>query len=140
MFEIRAHNLLCIQGFVGMGYSDKFIKNMSSVVMQLNNSPDQVIKVTTSPDHICEACPHLSNSGCTLKGDGHEKHMRFQDLEVLQRLGLRNDEEMKWIDITKRISEKIEGRDLKHICAGCPWLESGVCAKGIDTLKFKEWI
>lgn len=134
MLEIRAHNLLCIQGFVGMGYSDKFVDNMTKIVNQLQKFPEALVKITLSPDYICNACPHLSHTGCTLQGEGHEKHMRLQDEVVLKRLGLKEGEEVKWQNIKKRISERIKGRDLTHICHNCPWLPTGVCAKGIDRL------
>lgn len=135
MIEIRAHNLLCIQGFVGMGYSEKFVDNMSEIVKALRKNPKTKVKITISPDSICAACPHLSKTGCTLKGEGHESHMRTQDLDVLHRLQFKQNDEVKWHKITEQISKNIISSELKNICKGCPWLPSGLCATGIDRIK-----
>lgn len=134
MIEIRAHNLLCIQGFVGMGYSEKFVENMSEIVKVLRKNPKTKIKITISPDLICSSCPHLSKYGCTLRGEGHESHMRAQDLDVLDRLQFKQNDEVTWHEIENHISKNIIGANLQNICKDCPWLPSGVCARGIDRL------
>ena len=60
--ELRAHNLLCIQGFVGKGYSPEFVANMTRVIESLGN--DAPVTVTASPDVLCSACPNLTDAGC----------------------------------------------------------------------------
>lgn len=134
MLEIRAHNLLCIQGFIGLGYSEKFVANMTKIVDELRSNPETKVKISVSPDNICSACPHLSDQGCTLKGEGHELHMRRQDLDVLKRLGCKEGEALQWSEIIRRIAKNITGSELTKICGQCPWLPSGLCARGIDRL------
>ena len=112
-----------------------FVESIPKLVDLLGTRPETKVKIAVSPDDICSACPHLSNQGCTLKGKGHESHMRQQDMDVLRRLKLKEGEEIRWIEITNRISKNIATDKLHIICKGCPWLPSGLCAKGIDRLK-----
>ena len=64
--KLRGHNLLCIQGFVGKGYSPEFVANMTRVVEALGDAAP--VTVIDAPDDLCTACPHLRASGCSLRG------------------------------------------------------------------------
>jgi len=59
--ELRAHNLLCIQGFVGKGYSPEFVANMTRVIESLGD--ETRVTVIAAPDALCSACPNLADSG-----------------------------------------------------------------------------
>ena len=84
--RIRGHNLLCIQGFVGKGYSPEFVANMTRVVESLGD--DVEVTVVDRPDVLCEACPNLAASGCTLHGEGSERGIFSQDQDVMAGPGL----------------------------------------------------
>ncbi len=126
--RIRAHNLLCIQGFVGKGYSPEFVANMTRVIEAL---PGSDVTVVDSPDALCEACPNLSGSGCTLHGNGTEESIVRQDRDVLGRLGLEAGEALAWNEILVRIRERVAPDDLDDICGKCPWLPLGHCREGL---------
>ena len=38
--RLRGHNLLCIQGFVGKGYSPEFVDNMTRAVQSLDDAAE----------------------------------------------------------------------------------------------------
>lgn len=81
---LRAHHLLCLQGYQGYGYDEKFKKNMDKVFYQLNihnnniknNYNDDgnedkdneniknIIILTDSPDDLCSYCPNLIDNKC----------------------------------------------------------------------------
>ena len=58
--KLRAHNLLCIQGFVGKGYSPEFVANMKRIVGGLLGRTE--VTVVEEPDGLCSACPNLRAS------------------------------------------------------------------------------
>jgi hypothetical protein len=109
--RIRAHNLLCIQGFVGKGYSPAFVANMTRVVAALDG--DAQVTVTDEPDALCASCPNLAASGCALHGEGTERGS----------------------DVLARIAAHVAPSDLDAICGACPWLPLGHCRAGLARLK-----
>lgn len=131
---VRAHTLLCLQGFRGEGYSPAFVENMEAIHYRLSIDPKRLVRVIARPDAICDACPHLHPDGCHLKGPGFEKAMKRQDQEVMVRLGISEGEALPWEEILHRIAARIEGEDLGAICGSCPWLPLGYCREGIDAL------
>ena len=56
---LRGHHLLCLQGFQGYGYDDKFVKNMS-YINNLRKSENTTVSITNKADDICRCCPNLS--------------------------------------------------------------------------------
>jgi len=131
---IRAHTLLCLQGFRGEGYSPVFVENMGTIHRRLSADPKTLVRVVARPDAICDACPHLHPDGCRLKGRGFEKAMKRQDQEVMLRLGIAEGEVLPWEEVLHRIAGGVEGGDLDAICGGCPWLPLGYCREGVDAL------
>lgn len=130
--RIRAHNLLCIQGFVGKGYSPEFVANMSRVVESLDD--DAPVTIVDRPDALCDACPNLTGDGCALHGPGTERGIVVQDRDVLRRLGLQADATVAWGEILRRIRTRVAPDDLDAICGTCPWLPLGHCKAGLRRL------
>jgi len=131
---LRAHNLLCLQGFRGEGYSEGFIAHMSGVHERLRADPSTRLRLLDAPDTLCDHCPHLLAGGCTLGGSDHEAHMQAQDREVLRRLGLEAGVVVTWREVLERVAQRVAGRDLPALCTTCPWLPLGWCARGLDAL------
>lgn len=133
--RLRAHTLLCLQGFRGKGYSPGFVENMASVHRALTEHPESWVEVLASPDVVCGACPHQQTSGCTLNGDQSEEEMRDQDRVVLEKLGLEAGSHVCWREILERIRRSVGGDDLPSICGTCRWLPLGYCREGINQLR-----
>ncbi|MHC4959724.1 MAG: DUF1284 domain-containing protein [Planctomycetota bacterium] len=131
--RIRAHNLLCIQGFQGKGYSPEFIANMRRVVESLE--ADTEVTVVDVPDVLCSACPNLVEDGCALGGAGAERGIANQDREVMRRLRLEAGASIKWGEIVERIRTSVAPGDLDTICGTCPWLSLGHCRDGVARLR-----
>jgi hypothetical protein len=130
--KLRGHNLLCIQGFVGKGYSDEFVANMTGVIGSLDEASQ--VTVVVEPDALCGACPHLRHSGCALHGAGSEEGIRSQDRGVLGRLGISNGETLSWGEILERIRGRVAPGDLDTLCGSCPWLPMSHCKAGLRHL------
>ena len=57
--RLRGHNLLCIQGFVGKGYSPEFVANMTRVVDSLGRNAR--IEVVAEPDDLSAKTGEIAN-------------------------------------------------------------------------------
>ena len=132
---IRAHTLLCLQGFRGEGYSAEFVDNMAAIHQRLADDPAQWVEIKDAPDAMCGACPHLLPMGCSLHGTESEPHMQAQDHDVLVRLGLHVGDRLPWADILDRIRTSLTGESLTNICGQCRWLSLGYCRDGIERLR-----
>ena len=133
--RLRAHTLLCLQGFRGEGYSAGFVENMTAIHRRLTDNPFQWVEIIATPDAMCGACPHLALSGCSLHGEGSEPGMQAQDRDVLARLGLHEGDHMTWGEVLDRIRTSLTGQSLTDICGSCQWLSLGYCRDGIDVLR-----
>ena len=131
--RIRGHNLLCIQGFVGKGYSPEFVANMTRVVDSLGGNAE--VTVIDEPDVLCAACPNLAENGCTLHGVRTEHGIVHQDRDVMACLGIAAGETLSWDDLLARIRRSVAPDDLDAICGGCPWLPLGHCKAGLRGLR-----
>ncbi len=132
--EIRAHHLLCILGFRGLGYSQEFIVKMGKVVKELDTNATFPITVIAECDVICVSCPHNKSNKCLKEADS-EVTVKNRDLEVLQRLGFEVGAQMPAAEAWTRIREKLTLRDVAEICQGCEWLKFGHCAQGLNRLR-----
>lgn len=62
---LRPHHLLCLQSFVGHGYSEEFVREMAYVKQQLMPTPHASIELVHGPDMLCRHCPNCVNGCCT---------------------------------------------------------------------------
>jgi uncharacterized protein len=132
---LRAHHILCIQGFRGEGYSEKFVANFASIVEQLNTYKDTQVKLIAGPDDICYCCPHLGAEGCYRSGNAAERVSQKMDTRVLDILGLNPGITLSWEEILQQLRAKIGAKELVHICWSCPWLFYNYCLIGLKNLK-----
>ncbi|RZN46238.1 DUF1284 domain-containing protein [archaeon] len=131
--RIRAHHLLCIQGFQGYGYSDVFIKHMATVIAQLHMNPE--ITITDSLDEICGACPHNDGQRCIKCG---ESVVRI-DHTVLEMI--HTSQGSSWhasdaIELTRSRFATME--DVNRVCGTCQWRKQCAFYMGIKKREEKE--
>jgi hypothetical protein len=132
--KIRAHHLLCLLGFRGLGYSQGFITNMGKVVEKVGSNSTFPITLVVECDIICTSCPHNKGGKC-LKEINSESRVKTQDLEVLHRLGFEVGAQMPAVKAWMRIKERLQVKDMAEICGDCEWLGLGYCAEGLERLK-----
>jgi len=66
--RLRFHHIVCLQGFVGYGYSDSFTRNLQSVVEKIADGyTNRILKLTFSPDEVCMLCPNLIDGMCKME-------------------------------------------------------------------------
>lgn len=123
--RLRGHHLLCLLGFRGMGYSERFTANMRDIYETLRRNPDTIVTVVSGPDDLCAYFPEDRPCHC----DNDTVHRR--DEIVLRHLNIRTGERLSWREILQRIRAHVQPEHLPVWCAGCPWLGYGVCEEGV---------
>ncbi len=116
--KIRAHHLLCIQGFQGLGYSKEFVENMNNVIEFLKSSPDQKIQITADCDVLCAYCPHNIQGKCVQSSDSNKNVMQM-DFDVLKTIDLDLDTTIKAIDAFQHVKKNINSVNIYKICRSC---------------------
>ncbi|MEM7644473.1 MAG: DUF1284 domain-containing protein [Pseudomonadota bacterium] len=131
--RLRPHHVLCSIGFEGHGYDAPFTANMVRLVMGILRAPsglDEEILITKQADAICAPCPNRVGLGCEF----HSK-ISMLDENHAKALDLSAGLQLTWGDALERVKQRVEPDDLDHLCAGCRWLESGMCKKALSQLK-----
>jgi len=130
--QFRPHHFLCALGFEGKGYSGSFTANMAAIVVDGLRGPKgdgQVITVTQYTDDICAPCPKRRGRLCTDQGQ-----IARLDRAHGQALDLRAGDTLTWAEAQKRMAMLVPD-DLDRICAGCRWLEMGMCKSALARLR-----
>ena len=112
--SLRPHHLLCLQNFVGEGYSGGFTTGMAGVHKRLMADPSARIRLKEGTDQICAGCPNRAGDVCTSgKPDRYDK-------EVLERTGLAVGDCLTWQEALEKALPL--NRDcLPEICGDCQW-------------------
>lgn len=120
--KIRAHHLLCLQGFQGHGYDTHFSNHLDSILKNIDKNFYHIkLEISDSADSICEACPHLNHGTCHRKTDA-EKRIKKMDQLVLDKLGLANPTTWNADALFALTNARFSAREtLKEICEGCEW-------------------
>jgi uncharacterized protein len=116
MITLRAHHLLCMQGFQGLGYSPAFVDNMALILEKIKQNPAIKCKIVTGCDDICFKCPHCKNNRCT-KTENSETNIKKFDAEVLKLINL----EPGIVLLVKEVFEKTSNITTPSDCLTCGW-------------------
>ncbi|UZQ50374.1 DUF1284 domain-containing protein [Clostridium kluyveri] len=127
MLTLRAHHLLCIQGYKGYGYSKNFTENMDKIICQLKKDTFTRIKVISGVDEICSCCPNNTEE----KLCRYEIKIKSIDKKILNLLDLNLNEIYTYKYILDTIHEKINHKIFENICGTCQWFKYGYCQKGL---------
>ena len=80
--RLRPHHLLCLQTFVGHGYSPDFTKHMTYVKSLLTADPNTAITLVAGPDDLCGHCPNCVDGSCTSPKPAVFDHLVGQKLHL----------------------------------------------------------
>lgn len=119
VIEIRAHHLLCMQGFQGYGYNQGFQSNLEKIINYLDFNLHCRLKVVADADVICLKCPHLEDGHCNRYSS---PAIRDMDLKVLKKL----DIETCAIEPAQKLLTEVKTwniHDLYDVCGECSWKE-----------------
>ena len=121
-FKIRAHHLLCMQGFQGLGYNPDFVQNFKNILEKVHDDfYETEFEVTDAIDSLCAPCPHHQQGLCQKDAEAQER-MQKMDRVVLQKLEIKNGSrrtaESLFALANARLSTTTE---VKDICGHCEW-------------------
>lgn len=124
--KLRAHHILCMLGFRGLGYSAGFVENFVRVKESAKGS---VVELVDGGDAICAACPNFDGR-CT-KGEAEVRAMDAVVLALFEyQIGAKVDFE------AAMLKAKVVPHETRlAICSGCEWLEHCGLDHGKDTHK-----
>lgn len=127
MLTLRAHHLLCIQGYRGYGYSKDFTKNMGKIVYTLKKDPSTQVKIIAKTDILCSCCPHnIDDKSCE-----HQYKVDHLDKKVLDLFQIEKNKVYYYRDLLDIIRKKITYESFKNICSICQWFNYGYCKEGL---------
>lgn len=115
--KIRAHHLLCMRHFRGLGYSPAFVANFQRVLKTVHEAT-----LVTQTDVICQACPHHQD-GCTKDGKMSEAIARKMDQKVLTALQLTENTIMPINELNQIIDNTLDSTLFRELCGECTWFE-----------------
>jgi len=118
--RIRAHHLLCIQGYQGYGYSSGFADGFGMTRDTLYGN-DPIIRIIEGVDDICSVCPNLHEGQCS----EYSGKVLLMDRTILGLLGISNGTTMRFKEALDLVRSHLTEKDIKEICNGCRW--KGVC-------------
>ncbi len=121
--KIRAHHLLCMQGFQGYGYSEDFSKNMAKIIENFKSTPEYEIEIVIESDAICACCPHDVDGNCH-ENQGSDKKINAMDTRVLKKLEIQAGSIFEVEEIFNIINKKLKTQsEAIEICRDCKWSE-----------------
>lgn len=128
----RPHHILCSIGFRGKGYSDAFTANMSAIVdgrLRAQYGDDVMIEIVGATDDICTPCPKRRGALCET-----QDKINTLDARHAHALGLFVGTCLSWAEAKQRVIKRVPSGSLGQICAGCQWLEHGMCEDALAKL------
>lgn len=128
----RPHHLLCSLGFQGKGYSPGFVANMTAIVDGRLRAPGGdavVIEITGGTDDICGPCPRRRGTLCEA-----QDQIATIDARHARALGLFAGTRLSWGEARRRMLKRVPPGALTELCAGCQWLELGLCERALTAL------
>lgn len=112
IINLRGHHLLCLQGYQGYGYDQKFKENMDKIFNSIKE--DVTIKLINDIDDLCSYCPNLEEC----------KDIEKKDDELIKIANLEINKEYSSKELFKIVNKNIKTKnDLEIICKNCQWTE-----------------
>lgn len=119
ILKIRAHHLLCMQGFQGYGYSDRFVEHMCEIVKYIKNNPKFKIMIVDYCDSICSECKNNIDRVCS-----NCENVDNMDRRLLHKLKLNSGKVIIVQEVMSLVKNKFQSQqDAYEICGECIWSE-----------------
>lgn len=118
LIRIRAHHLLCLQGFQGYGYDQEFTMRMGEIIRSLKSNPSTKIQIVTDADDICISCPKLVEKYCV----DHSK-IKIMDSIIIGNISLEENQICTIKAALQIIDTELSSKAIKTVCQGCVWMD-----------------
>lgn len=115
MLKLRPHHSLCMQFFIGKGYSPAFTKHMYQC---LDLPRDCIVEITFGLDELCQFCPNHPAGICD-----SQQHVHEIDTRVANRFHYVEGTKLTlgefWDNARSQIIEK---NQVHQVCGDCAFL------------------
>ena len=135
--KLRVHHLFCSALYIGKGYSEDFCKNMNSIVRKLwaenlhedilhngHKEDDGKVELIICPDCICQECPNLTETGCSLD----DNNVVSKDEKLAKRLGLEINRRYAVSELLHQTAMNMTEEIFETSCHNCEWYQEGLCS------------
>ncbi|MCR5755771.1 MAG: DUF1284 domain-containing protein, partial [Acetatifactor sp.] len=113
--KLRPHHSLCMQFFIGKGYSQEFTDKMYELLKLPQSTP---IEITFGLDELCHSCPNHQTGVCD-----SEAHVHEIDRRVAEHFAYTEGSKLTlgefWENAGKDIIEK---KTLREYCGDCEFM------------------
>ncbi len=117
--RIRAHHLLCIQGFQGYGYDRYFEEHMKNVFHYFFSNPKNKLQIIVANDEICSHCPHEVGNQCIRDSD--VSNIGKLNQTVIDRAFLTENTFYSFENAVNSVNNNLKNDDILEICGECGW-------------------
>ncbi|HDP70316.1 MAG TPA: DUF1284 domain-containing protein [Actinobacteria bacterium] len=138
VIKFRAHHLLCILGFQGVGYSKKFIVNMENIIEVFRADGSSEVGLIHQCDDVCKYCPHNIGGRCQKKNSSAKNSPTIMDLKLLERLEIVSGAIIRISEAMSLIKERVDLNFMRNMCKDCEWKSLGSCEEGLKRLLSSE--
>lgn len=125
--HLRGHHLVCLQFYLGEGYSAEFTQNLARVVTSATEEPAVIVQ---GADDICAVCPGLAPDGTCLDPKAGELEVRRLDRLAWELLGVKPGSRISLAEAREKLAADAiaTGRWRFEACSGCTWED--LCERG----------
>ena len=132
LIKIRAHHLLCMQGFQGYGYDGDFVVHLNSVIATLRSDPTISVQIIIGCDDICVCCPHCIENRCQKDCDS-DAQINLMDSNVLDCIGIQQGCISMYQELINQVNDSIKTKvELANICGDCQWTDKCLWYLSLD--------
>jgi len=116
-YTIRAHHGMCLAFYVGKGYSEGFVDNMTYIKNEMSKNP--LIQIVDYSDTVCDKCNNNIAGICV----SLEK-VKHYDAQVLKLCKISSGSIMTYNEFHELVMNNILTKNLREsICGDCCWNE-----------------
>lgn len=126
---LRVHHIVCMQSFIGKGYSEKFVHNFRNILQFLKANPlHKCITLVNYCDDLCKYCPSkLPNNNCR-----DEHFIQYLDTSYQNILQINYEIKYSFNEINNILKYNLNINKFNTICNNCQWF--CICNKLIKNI------
>ena len=126
---LRIHHIVCMQSFIGKGYSEKFVQNFHNIIQFLRANPlCKCITLVNHCDDLCKYCPNrLNSNNCK-----NEQFIHYLDTSYQNILQINYEIKYSLNEINNILKGNLNIKTFNTICNNCQWFD--ICNKLIKNI------
>ena len=117
IIRLRPHHALCLRHYVGKGYDDAFVENMSAIQSRQMSGESEMVQIIFHRDSVCRACPKEHDAACE-----REEWVQKIDRAIAAACSLRSGLWISWQELCEILDQHVLQTEMwEKLCDGCEW-------------------